>query len=161
MIKHLLTDTELRGALFAAEKELNEFNKIKFVRTKDWRNEFILDFPGVYALYERIGDDYVLLYIGETGSLKERMSDICRTVNHTFRRQLGQKRFNGNKSKKKFDVEIESMLDNFFDDKLYLSFIKVNFGRTEIESYLVTKHQDILLNSETKRKLKMELDRLE
>lgn len=157
----MLTDAELRSALLAAEKELNDSKKMKFVRTSDWRSENIPAFPGVYALYEKTDEDYVLLYIGETGSLKERMSDICRTVNHTFRGQLGQKRFNGIKSKKKFDIEIESMLDSFFDDKLYLSFIKVNFGRTEIESYLVTKHQGILLNSETKRKLKVELDRLE
>jgi hypothetical protein len=161
MRKHLLEEIELKTSLFAAEKELNKSTKIKFVRAKTWRNEFIPDFPGVYALFERIGDDYSVLYIGETGSLKERMSDICRTVNHTFRGQLAQKRFNGKKSKKKFDAEIETMLDTFFDDNLYLSFIKVNFGRTEIESYLVTKHQSNLLNSATKRKLKVELDGLE
>jgi hypothetical protein len=160
MIFHLQTDIELRTAIIAAEKELNDFSKMKFVRKKDWRSNFIPDFPGVYALYEKVGDDFILLYVGETGSLKERMSDICRTVNHTFRGQLGQKRFNGVKSKKKFNVEIESMLDYFFDNNLYLSFIKVNFGRTEIESYLVSKHQAILLNSETKRKLKIELDSL-
>ena len=37
---------------------------------------------------------------------------------------------------------------------------EVNFGRTEIESYLVTKYQSNLLNSESKRKLKLELDHL-
>ena len=33
-------------------------------------------------------------------------------------------------------------------------------SRTEIETHLVTKYQKILLNSETKRKLKLEFDQL-
>lgn len=125
-----------------------------------WRKEFVPDFPGVYALYEKVDSDYILLYIGETGNLRERMSDICRTVNHTFRRQLGQERFFAVKTSKKFTPEIETLLDTFFDENLYVSFLKVNFGRTEIETYFVTKYQSILLKSETRRKLKIELDKL-
>lgn len=103
-------------------------------------------------MYEGQSD---LLYIGETGNLKERMFDICRTINHTFRKQYGHRKLNAPKTKKKFEPNIEKLLDNFFDEKLYVSFIKVNFGRTEIETYLVTKFQKLLLNSETKRKLQM------
>ena len=89
------------------------------------------------------------------------MNDICRTVNHTFRKQLGHKRYGAIKTRKKFDTETEALLDLFFDEKLYVSFIKANFGRVEIETYLVTKYQKILLNSEKKRKLKLELDELQ
>lgn len=154
---YLLSDNELKDILFRADKELKDCEKIKFQRLNKWRKEIIPDFPGVYALYERREEKYFLLYIGETGNLRERMSDICRTVNHTFRRQLACKHFNVPKAKGKLAKETENMLNKFFDENLYVSFIKVNFGRTEIESFLVTKYQKDLLNSETKRKLKMEL----
>lgn len=159
-MSYLLSDAELKKIFFEADKELAQNEKIKFQRLNKWRKEFVPDFPGVYALYEKANSNYTLLYIGETGNLRERMSDICRTVNHTFRRQLGQQRFSAIKTRKKFEPEIETLLDTFFDENLYASFLKVNFGRTEIETYLVTKYQSTLLNSETKRKLKIELDKL-
>lgn len=157
---YLLSDTELKTKLYRADKELEENEKIKFQRLNSWRKEFVPNFPGVYALYEKVGCEYVLLYIGETGNLRERMSDICRTVNHTFRRKLGKKRFSGVITSKKFEPRIETLIDIFFDENLYISFLQVNFGRTEIETYLVTKYEKILLNSQTKRKLEIELDKL-
>lgn len=157
---YLFSDIELKEVLIQAEKELEVNEKIKFQRFGNWRKEFVPDFPGVYALYEKIDSKYVLLYIGETGNLRQRMSDICRTVNHTFRRKLAQKKFSAVKTGKKYEPEIEALLDTFFDENLYTSFLKVNFGRTEIETYLVTKYQSLLLNSEKKRKLKIELDKL-
>lgn len=154
---YLLSENELRKILIEAEQDLLSSDKIKFQKVKSWRDDIIPDFPGVYALYENKDS---LLYIGETGNLRERMSDICRTVNHTFRRELGHKRYNAIKTKKKFGSDIEILLDQFFDEKLHVSFIKVNFGRIEIETYLVTKYQSMLLNSEKKRKLKVKLDEL-
>jgi len=85
------------------------------------------------------------------------MSDICRTVNHTFRRQIAKKRFNVAIISKRTQPNTEQMLDNFFDTKLYISFIRVNFGRTEIEAFLAEKYKDIILNAKTKRKLKLVL----
>lgn len=157
---YLLSDTELNIELHRADKELEKNEKIKFQRLNIWRKEFVPNFPGVYALYEKVGCEYILLYIGETGNLRERMSDICRTVNHTFRRKLGRKRFAGVITNKKFEPAIETLIDIFFDENLYISFLKVNFGRIEIETYLVTKYEKILLNSQTKRKLKIQLDKL-
>lgn len=157
---YLLEDTELNKVLLQADKELGDNEKIKFQRLNSWRKEYVPDYPGVYCLYEKVDNEYIVLYVGETGNLQERMSDICRTVNHTFRRQLGKKRFSAIKTSKKFEPEIETLLDKFFDENLYVSFLKVNFGRTEIETYLVTKYQGTLINSETKRKLKIELDKL-
>jgi hypothetical protein len=159
-MSYLLNEAELGNQLVQVEKDFLGCEKIKFQRLNKWRKEFVPDFPGVYALYEKVGDKYILIYVGESGNLRERMSDICRTVNHTFRRQLGHQRFSAIKTNKKFEKETEALLDIFFDESLYISFLKVNFGRTEIESYLVTKYQNTLLNSETKRKLKIELANL-
>ena len=80
------------------------------------------------------------------------MSEIGRTVNHTFRKQIGFVYFGGIKSSKKYDEVIESKLDKYFEDNIYISFLPVNFGRLEIESYLVSKNQSTILNSVKKRK---------
>lgn len=155
---YLIEQNKLTGTLIKAENNLLRSDKFKFQTTHNWRKEVVPDFPGVYALFENQDS---LLYIGETGNLRERMSDICRTVNHTFRRQLACKRFGATKTSKKFDPDIELILDAFFEEKLHVSFIRVNFGRMEIEEFLVAKYQKILLNSEKKRKLKIALDELE
>ena len=114
--------------------------------------------PGVYALYE---DNQILLYIGETGNLRARMNEINRTVNHSFRKELGFTRFDGIKSKKKFEDNVELKLDDFFEQNLYVSFIEVNFGRLEIETFIITNHQTLLLNSIKKRKLDIEISKME
>ena len=160
VMKYLLKKFELNEILTQAENELGKSEKHKFQRILKWRKEFVPDFPGVYALYEKVNNVFELLYIGESGNMRARMSDVCSTINHTFRRQLAIKRFNIEKIEKKYSVEVEQQLNKFFDENLYASFIKVNFGRAEIESYLVTKYQSQLLNSESKRKLKIELDQL-
>ncbi len=130
-----LGDSQLRILLSRADKDLKDGEKIKFQRLNHWRKTVVPDFPGVYALYEKQESGYVLLYIGETGNLRERMSDICRTVNHTFRKQLGHKRFNAIKTTKKFEIDTELLLNDFFDEKLYVSFIKVNFGQPKMRLF--------------------------
>ena len=53
-------------------------------------------------------------------------------------------------------ADVENQLDDFFNNILHVSFLKVNFGRLEIETYIVTKYQNVILNSEKKRKLDLE-----
>ena len=157
-MKYLLNNNDLNEVLSTSEKNLFSSEKIKFKKDKTWRDNSIPSKPGVYALYE--GTEK-LLYIGETGNLRARMNEINRTVNHSFRKQLGFTRFEGVKSRKKFNVDVEQKLDLFFDENLYVSFIEVNFGRLEIETSIISNHQTLLLNSEKKRKLKMEITKLE
>lgn len=140
-----------------AEKDLFAAERIKFKKDKLWR-ESLPAKPGIYALYE---GNHTLLYIGETGNLRERMNEINRTVNHTFRKELGHKRFGGTKSKKKFEPEVELKLDEFFTDTLHVAYLIVNYGRLEIETSIITNNQSQLLNSEKKRKLKMEIELIE
>lgn len=42
-----------------------------------------------------------------------------------------------------------------------MSFLEVNFGRLEIETFIITNYQKDLLNSEKKRKLKIEIEQSE
>ncbi|MFV0147084.1 GIY-YIG nuclease family protein [Empedobacter falsenii] len=143
-------EIDLYKVLINAEKKLFASTKIKLERTIVWRKKYLKHTSAVYAIYE----NDKLIYIGETGDLLKRMSDFTRTVNHSFRKQMGYRLFGGIKSKKKFDHDIESQLDKYFDDTLYIQFIEVNFGRLEIETYLIDKYKDQLINGPKKRKLK-------
>ncbi|VXB46764.1 MULTISPECIES: GIY-YIG nuclease family protein [Chryseobacterium] len=145
-----LEDNELYKNLILAEKLLFESPKIKFERTLIWRKQYFKNVPGIYAIFE--GNDKII-YIGETGNLCKRMSDITRTVNHTFRKKIGKLKFGGIKSSEKYDSEIEVLLDKYFDEELHITFIEVNFGRLEIETYLIDKYQKQIINSVKKRKL--------
>ncbi|WP_339658170.1 GIY-YIG nuclease family protein [Flavobacterium frigidarium] len=157
-MKYHFENSDLYERLKQAEIDLFSSEKLKFKKDKNWREISIPDKPGVYALYE---DNHKLLYIGETGNLRARMNEINRTVNHSFRKELGFTRFEGVKSKKKFDDNVELKLDTFFEENLYVSFIEVNFGRLEIETFIITNHQTLLLNSIKKRKLNIEISKME
>lgn len=124
-------------------------NKIKYIKSKSWREKNIPNKAGIYLLFDDIGN---ILYVGESGNLHERISELGRTVNHTFRKQIGYLYFGGVKNTKKFDNLIESKIDKFFEEKIYISSLEVSFGRLEIETYLVSKNQKTILNSVKKRK---------
>ena len=149
-----ITKDEFWRIVDQVERELLYGPKLKFVRGASWRKEQVQESPGLYALF----DKETLLYIGETGNLRERMSDVFRTVNHTFRGKLAKNRFSPVKVGLKFDEHTEALLDAFFDNDLHVALVKANFGRTEIETALVTRHQAQLLNSVKKRKLGEYLD---
>lgn len=140
---------ELNKIFEKAEKELFDSKRIKFKKCKDWRKENVPNEAGIYAIFEKENE---LLYIGESGNLKDRMGEINRTVNHSFRKQFGHLRYNGIKSRKKFTDDIEILLDEYFANDLFVSFLPVNLGRLEIETHLITKFQENLMNSIKKRK---------
>lgn len=144
-----LSQTELNRILEKAESELFNLKPIKFKKCKEWRKDKVPNEPGIYAIFEN-GDR--LIYIGESGNLKDRMNEINRTVNHSFRKQFGHLRFNGIKSTKKFADDIEILLDEYFVNNLYVSFLPINFGRLEIETFLIGKYQEKVINSVKKRK---------
>jgi len=143
-----LTDEDLSLIYSKAETCLFDGNRIKFEFDRKWSSNFPKK-SGVYAIYEGID----LLYIGETANLKERMKEVKRTYNHSFRKKLGKYRFGGVEIVKgKYSDTIENQMNDFYREKLYMSYIEVNFGRIEIESFLISKYQEILLNSQKLRK---------
>ncbi len=98
--------------------------------------------PGVYCLFE----NEKLIYIGETGSIKARMSDIFRTQNHSFRRSLGKRHFAhvadvaSVSSKKLFPSDVEVLLTNYMEETIRVSFAPVAVGRAEVEEAVVEKY---------------------
>jgi len=84
-----MTKTEIEEYLLKLEhKLLIEAEKHTIELTREWARNFP-DEAGVYLFRE----DGEICYIGETGNLRGRMSDILNTQNHTIRRNIGAYHF--------------------------------------------------------------------
>lgn len=122
------------------ERLLLSNKKIKFSFDKNWSNNFTKS-AGLYGVFNK----EELLYVGESASIKERMKEIKRTINHSFRKKLGKHLYNNAiLTKGKFDLEIEKLLNDFYLTNIYISFIEVEFGRKEIEEELIKKNPKLL-----------------
>jgi hypothetical protein len=106
--------------------------------------------PGVYAIFR----NEELLWVGETGNIRKRMSDLSRTLNHSFRRILGNKIYGEMAtSRKKFSDDVEQKLDDYFRKNLKVSFLVVTMGRLELEEMIIDKYRDKgIYNVKEKRK---------
>lgn len=130
------------------EMELFNSEHIKFTFDKKWSSKFPGK-AGIYAIY----DMDKLVYFGESANLKERMKEVKRTYNHSFRRKLGKFLVEGSKIVKgKFGEKLELSLNEYYLDRINFRYKEVNFGRLEVESFLIHKHcNNGLLNSPGKR----------
>lgn len=137
----MMVDSKLKNSIIEhCEKQLLNGNKLKFSFDKNWSDNFTRK-AGVYAVFS----NNELLYIGESASVKERMKEIKRTINHSFRKKLGKHLFgDATLNKGKFDEKIESFLNEYYLQNIYISFIEVEFGRIEIEEELIKRHKNIL-----------------
>lgn len=126
------------------ESELLESNRIAFNFDRNWSSNFPSK-AGIYAIF----DKDKLVYIGETANLKERMKEVKRTYNHSFRRKLGRFLVEGaNITKGKFEETLELRMNDYYIDRVQFAYKELNFGRLEVESYLIHRHHNNgLLNS--------------
>ena len=136
-----MTKTEIEEYLIKLEhKLLIESKRIKIELTRDWAKSF----PNESAVY-LFRENGEICYIGESGSIRGRMTDILNTKNHNVRRNLGNTHYaehpNYEKatSKKSFAIEIELMLNDRIQKNLTLSYIVVDLGRKELEERLFVK----------------------
>lgn len=110
------------------------------------------DKPGIYCIFEK----NALIYAGETGSIKSRMKDIFRTMNHSFRRSLGKRKFAeipdvmSASSKSNFPPEVELQLTEFMESNLLVKVMPALIGRKEIEERIIGNHTT-LFNSRGRR----------
>lgn len=98
---------------------------------------------GVYALWNLSSGD--MIYVGETASLRHRMRDLGRRVNHTCRRKLAAVHNLTNAT----EAELSAALGAHY----VMSFLPVALGRTELEEYLALRHHRTLVNSPGRRLL--------
>lgn len=114
--------------------------RVKF--SEKWFQEISSD-SGIYGIFQR----KKLIYIGETGSLRNRMRDLGRTVNHQFRRSLGKDKFanlRGFKvatSKRKFPPKFEVKLNTWIEGNLKIAIVPLSLGRKEFEEYICKNHK--------------------
>jgi hypothetical protein len=136
------SEEEIISIVQAIEADLLEKPKIKFTLDHNWKLNFPNQ-PGVYAIFEK-GE---FVYIGETADIRERMRDVRRSYNHTFRKKIGKTRLNANIEGNLFAPETELALDNYMVENLEFTCYALIFGRKEVEARILAKYKDKLLNS--------------
>jgi hypothetical protein len=97
--------------------------------------------PGVYAIWDITENS--LAYIGETTSLKSRMRDIGKTKKHTFRRKVAKK--------PEMTSNDEAGLSEKISKRYAVSFIEIQFGRAELEEFLILRWKPELNKKSAKR----------
>ncbi len=136
------TSTLEHYLLVCEELLLAEASRVRFEQSRVWARQFP-EGPGVYAVFE-LG---TLAYVGESGQLRGRMSDLYDTRNHTLRRSLGKKWLSDQAgfveatSSRKFPLHIEDQLAAQMASALSVTTIVVPFGRREIEEWIVEAHR--------------------
>ena len=133
---------------------LKEGNWQKIVLTRQWTSS-IPSKAGVYALKE----ENELVYVGETGNLRGRMTDLLDSRHHTVRRSIGKKLFAHQlgfvqaTTKNKFPDSIEILVNGHICNNLRIAFLPVSLGRKELEEYIEKNIiEEIKLNKRGKRK---------
>jgi hypothetical protein len=125
------------------EREIRAASTIRPFRTRNWAHEVPPE-PGVYVVWN--ARSRVPAYVGETTSLRHRMSDLGRMVNHTFRRWVA--------AQLNVDGRDVASLSAVMSRKYVLSFIEVQLGRAELEDYLRLRWRDTIANKPAKRLLR-------
>ena len=134
-------DTTVPTFLSAREAELIAAERRVLMAAPNWAEDVPLE-AGVYAVWE---NDHPI-YVGETSSLRARMSDLARPVNHTFAR----------KTCKSFEIAETSLeeLAAAMRAKYVLSFVTVSLGRAEVEEFLILRWRRTLINKPATRLLR-------
>jgi hypothetical protein len=136
-------DTHVRKQLESLENSLLAAPVRSVLGSSTWAED-VPAVPGVYALWDgQTGD---AIYVGETTSLRERMADFGRTLNHTCRRKI-------------IDIlelrgRAEAEINVAMSKRYYLSFIPVYLGRAELEDYLALRWRETILNQPAARLLR-------
>ena len=150
-----MTQKAINKYLKECHEQLILQSPVQIHRSANWKSE-IPNSPGVYILSDKRGN---AVYVGESGNLRKRMSDISDTRHHSLRRSIGKKFFSKERGyeeatiKVKFPPHIEKLVDKYMNKKLTLKFLPVELGRKELEEYIEIKmDKEISFNSRGKRK---------
>lgn len=102
---------------------------------EDWA-ENIPELGGVYVIWDSSTGDPV--YVGETCHLNHRLGDLKQKTRHTFRRKIA----------KILNLEDLSNLDlsKKISERYELSYLRIPFGRKEVEEFIVLRWSETLIN---------------
>lgn len=153
-MKDIFQYNSIESYFKAISKELHTKEKRKkVVLTREWAKQFD-KLRGVYFIFEM--DE--LKYVGETGSLKGRMSDLLNTRNHTLRRSIGERMFLKEKgyqkanSKQSYIPPIEKKLNDYIEANLSVSCLPLEIGRKEFEEWVIESNPNILFYNKRKKR---------
>lgn len=121
-------------------KKLQSAGRCTLLGRVTWRNN-VPSVGGVYAIWNK--KNKKAAYIGETCHLNHRFGDLERTVNHTFRKKVAAilKVVSGN----------ETLLSKKISCRFSISYLPLEFGRKELEEYLILKWTRTIINKPAKR----------
>lgn len=125
-------------------------NEILSKEIKNWSNSFPQSSAGIYMVRNSKAE---LIYIGESSDIQERHSTHCsKTYFSALRRHIGTEilefKFIDDK-KRRFSEANDSRVTQYLKECKY-SCMPVNFGRYELEEYLIRKHKPLLNRKENK-----------
>jgi hypothetical protein len=150
------TKENITNHFIRLEKQLlSPKKRMNIELTRNWTKKFSIN-SGVYVIYE----NECICYVGETGSIRERMADLLDTRNHVIRRNVGNiifkkhDKFEKASASKKFHSDIETLLNDWILENLRISTLEIKLGRKEFEEYLCEKHKP-KFNIKGKRQGKM------
>ena len=126
---------QLQRRLKDLEEALRSQPRRRLCSDVGWARD-VSPLAGVYAIWDvQLGEP---VYVGETSGLLARMGDISRTINHTFRRI----------ARKKLDATAatEAALNVLHAARFEIAFMPVDFGRAELEEYLILRWRRTLYN---------------
>lgn len=127
---------QLRRTLRAYERKLLSGPRRRVLGSPSWDAD-VPNLAGVYVIWDR--SVRVLVYVGETSDLRSRFRDLRRSINHTFTNKM--RSYLGLGSRATDQAVAVAMAARF-----ELAFVPVEFGRSEVEEYLVLRHRKSLIN---------------
>lgn len=121
---------------------------------REWTRSFP-SLAGVYVFMHKSK----LVYVGETGNLRERMKDLLDSRHHTIRRTIGKRffidieGFVAATNKLRFPEHIELLVNKHICEELQIAYLPVSLGRKELEEQIMSEiEKGISLNQRGKRK---------
>jgi|WetSurMetagenome_2_1015567.scaffolds.fasta_scaffold17937_1 hypothetical protein len=154
-MKDIFQYSSIESYFKGISKELTKKEKRKqVILTRKWAKQFD-KLKGVYFIFEK--DE--LKYVGETGSINGRMTDLLNTKNHTLRRSIGERNFSKEKgyqkasSKQSFIPAIETKLNDYIQKNLSVSCTPLEIGRKEFEEWVIESHPEILFYNKRKKRI--------
>lgn len=139
--------------LFLQKQLLSPRNFKTITLSRAWASE-APDDAGVYVFKE----DERIIYVGETGNLRGRMTDLLDSRNHVVQRTIGSKFYSDHvlfkkaSASEKFPDAIEALVNAHICGRLEVSYVAVNLGRKELEEHIQsTIPNEIRLNKRGKR----------
>lgn len=130
----------VREALEKYEKSIESALRITPLSSSGWAGQMPRE-AGVYVIWHA----ETPIYVGESSSLRLRMADLARPINHTFTKKIARRH--------KIAETDYAELARTISMNYRLSHIQVELGRAELEEYLILRWRNTLMNKPTKRLL--------